>query len=191
MVTAHLGIAVCIVGITMVKGYESERDVKLNVGDTVTVAGNVFRFDGVTPQRGPNYQATRGAVAVSRNGTLIRTLYPEKRVYNAGGMPMTNAAIEADFWRPYVSIKRPVTAAGSFACIRSRSSRGSVSFIMMAMGGFLAVGRRYRTAIRRDADPSRWRVEGRSMNRRLLVPLGIFVNAAFFRWAWRDPQVPR
>ncbi len=58
MVTAHLGIAVCIVGITMVKGYEAERDVKLNVGDTVTVAGYVFRFDGVTPQRGPNYQAT-------------------------------------------------------------------------------------------------------------------------------------
>ena len=63
MVVAHLGIAVCAVGITMVKGYETERDVKMGVGDTVTVAGYVFRFDGVTEHGGPNYRAARGAVA--------------------------------------------------------------------------------------------------------------------------------
>ena len=36
MLVAHLGIAVFIVGVTMVKGYETERDVRMEVGDTVT-----------------------------------------------------------------------------------------------------------------------------------------------------------
>ena len=35
MIVAHLGIAVFIVGVTMVKGYETERDVRMGVGDTV------------------------------------------------------------------------------------------------------------------------------------------------------------
>ena len=99
MVLAHLGIAAFVIGVTMVKGHETERDVKMNVGDTVAVAGYVFRFDGVTEQRGPNYRAARGAVSISRNGTHVETLYPEKRQYNAGGMPMTNAAIDSGLRR--------------------------------------------------------------------------------------------
>ena len=65
MVVAHLGIAVCVVGITMVKGYETERDVKMGVGDTVTVAGYVFRFDGVTEQRRTRTTARRAAASRS------------------------------------------------------------------------------------------------------------------------------
>ena len=154
MVTAHLGIAVCIVGITMVKGYESERDVKLNVGDTVTVAGYVFRFDGVTAQRGPNYQATRGAVTVTRNGAFVETLHPEKRMYNAGGMPMTNAAIDSGpFGDLYVSMGEPVDNGAWIVRVYSKPFITWVwfGFIMMAIGGLLALSdRRYRTAIERD-----------------------------------------
>jgi len=155
MVTAHLGIAVCIVGITMVKGYESERDVKLNVGDTVTVAGYVFRFDGVTPQRGPNYQAARAAVAVSRNGVYVETLYPEKRMYNAGGMPMTNAAIDSGLLGDlYVSMGDQVDDGAWIVRVYSKPFITWVwfGFVMMAIGGFLALSdRRYRTALERDA----------------------------------------
>ena len=57
MVVAHLGIAVFIIGVTMVKGYETERDVRMDVGDTVTVGGFTLRFDGTTDTRGPNYRA--------------------------------------------------------------------------------------------------------------------------------------
>ena len=109
MILAHLGVAVFIVGVTLVKGYETERDVQMKVGDTVQVGGYVFRFDGVTDRKGPNYTAARGAVAVSRNGTVIETLYPEKRAYNAGGMPMTNAAIDSGITGDiYVSMGEPV-----------------------------------------------------------------------------------
>ena len=154
MVTAHLGIAACIVGITMVKGYETERDVKMNVGDTVAVAGYVFRFDGVSQQRGPNYQAVRAAVAVSRDGTYVRTLYPEKREYNAGGMPMTNAAIDSSpVGDLYVSMGDPVDNGAWVLRVYAKPFITWVwfGFIMMATGGFLALSdRRYRTGFQRD-----------------------------------------
>ena len=38
MQLAHLGIAVFIIGVTLVKGYETERDVRMAPGDTVTAA---------------------------------------------------------------------------------------------------------------------------------------------------------
>jgi cytochrome c-type biogenesis protein CcmF len=155
MVLAHLGIAVFIVGVTMVKGHEAERDVKMNVGDTVTVAGYVFRFDGVTPQRGPNYQAARGAVAVSRDGTYLRTLYPEKRQYNAGGMPMTNAAIDSGlFGDRYVSMGEPVDGGAWIIRVYSKPFITWIwgGFVLMALGGFLAISdRRYRTPAQREA----------------------------------------
>jgi cytochrome c-type biogenesis protein CcmF len=155
MVLAHVGVAVFIVGVTMVKGYESERDVKMNVGDTVSVGGYDFRFDGVTQARGPNYQATRGAFTVSRNGAYVENLYPEKRMYNARGMPMTNAAIDSGpFGDIYVSLGEPV---GGSAWVVRVYDKPFVTwlwggFVLMALGGFLALSdRRYRVSAQRDA----------------------------------------
>jgi cytochrome c-type biogenesis protein CcmF len=155
MVLAHLGIAVFVVGVTMVKGHETERDVKMNVGDTVTVAGYVFRFDGVTEHPGPNYRAARGTVSVSRNGAHVETLYPEKRQYNAGGMPMTNAAIDSGLTGDiYVSMGEPVDGNAWVIRVYSKPFITWVwgGFVMMALGGLLAISdRRYRTAAQRDA----------------------------------------
>ncbi len=77
MLAAHLGVAVFITGVTVVKGFETERDVRMEVGDTLTVGGYTFRFDGVRDVPGPNYRATRGAIDVSRNGQHVKTLHPE------------------------------------------------------------------------------------------------------------------
>ena len=155
MVLAHLGIGVFIVGVTMVKGYETERDVKMNVGDTVTVGGYVFRFDGVTQQAGPNYQATRGTIGVSRSGTFVETLHPEKRLYNAGGNAMTNAAIDSGpFGDLYVSMGEPVDGGAWVIRVYSKPFIIWVwfGFVMMAIGGFLALSdRRYRVAEKREA----------------------------------------
>jgi len=149
MILAHLGVAVFIVGVTLVKGYETERDVQMKVGDTVGVGGYVFRFDGVTERKGPNYTAARGAVAVSRNGTLIETLYPEKRAYNAGGMPMTNAAIDSGITGDiYVSMGEPVASGAWIIRVYSKPFITWVwsGFVLMALGGFIALmDRRYRT----------------------------------------------
>jgi cytochrome c-type biogenesis protein CcmF len=155
MIVAHLGIAVFIVGVTMVKGYETERDVKMNVGDTMAVAGFTFRFDGVTDTTGPNYRAARGSFDVSRDGSHVGTMHPEKRVYNAGGMPMTEAAIDSSpIGDRYVSLGEPVDGGAWSVRIYHKPFVTWIWFgcILMALGGLLALSdRRYRAAARREA----------------------------------------
>src|SRR5882762_6884953 len=48
MLTAHVGVAVFITGVTLVKTYESEKDVQMDIGDTVTMGPYTFKFNGVT-----------------------------------------------------------------------------------------------------------------------------------------------
>jgi cytochrome c-type biogenesis protein CcmF len=95
MIVAHLGIAVFIIGVTMVKGYETERDLKMSVGDTVAIGGYTFRFDGTTPRRARTTAPSRASSTSPAAASTFTTLYPEKRSYNAGGMPMTGAAIRS------------------------------------------------------------------------------------------------
>ena len=102
---AHLGLAVVVIGITMVQGYELERDVRMGVGDTVSVRQYVFELKGVQEIEGPNYKALRADVAVTRNGQKVTDLAPEKRMYFSSQMPMTEAAIDSGLTRDlYVSM---------------------------------------------------------------------------------------
>jgi cytochrome c-type biogenesis protein CcmF len=155
MTVAHLGVAVFIIGVTMVKGYETERDVRMNVGDAITISGYTFRFEGVTETTGPNYRAARGLFDVSRDAKHVTTLFPEKRMYNAGGMPMTEAAIEnmvsGDL---YVSLGEPVTGGAWSVRVYHKPFVTWIwaGCLLMALGGLLAISdRRYRVTLRREA----------------------------------------
>jgi cytochrome c-type biogenesis protein CcmF len=150
MQLAHLGVAVFIIGVTLVKGYETERDVRMNVGDVVHAGGYDFRFDGVTEETGPNYVAGKGHVVVSKNGNRVTELFPEKRQYNVSGMPLTEAAIETGFFRDlYVSLGEEIPeSAGAWAVrvyIKPFIDWIWFGCLLMALGGMLAVSdRRYR-----------------------------------------------
>ncbi len=159
MLLAHLGVGVFIVGVTLVKGYEIERDVRLDVGQSVAVGGYDFTFLGVTPAPGPNYRALVGAVEVRRGGRLIETLRPEKRIYNASGQAMTIAAIDTRLAGDrYVSLGEPVgsdasAAAGAWGVriyLKPFVDWIWLGAFVMALGGFVAVSdRRYRLTVRR------------------------------------------
>src|SRR6266542_1128922 len=81
MLLAHFGVAVFVTGVTLVKGYDSERDVRMEPGDTVELGGYTFRLDGVRDVQGPNYVAARAQIQVDKNRRAVTTLYPEKRIY--------------------------------------------------------------------------------------------------------------
>jgi cytochrome c-type biogenesis protein CcmF len=154
MLMAHLGIAVFIIGVTMVKGYETERDVRMDVGDTVEAGGYEFRFDGVSDQPGPNYMAAQGRVTVRKDGKIVTVLQPEKRNYNASGMPMTEASIEPGFLRDlYVSLGEPIPGTSAWAVrvyIKPFVDWIWLGCLMMALGGVLAISdRRYRIHARK------------------------------------------
>jgi cytochrome c-type biogenesis protein CcmF len=150
MQLAHLGIAVFVIGVTMVKGYETERDVRMEVGDTVEAGGYVFRFDGVDELEGPNYHAARGHVAITKNGKNIGELNPEKRNYNASGMPMTEAAIDSGLLGDlYVSLGEPIPDSNGAWAVRVYVKPFVdwiwIGCLLMALGGVFAIGdRRYR-----------------------------------------------
>jgi cytochrome c-type biogenesis protein CcmF len=157
MLLAHLGVAVFIVGVTLVKGYESEQDVRLDVGQTVEVGGYAFKFLGVVPGPGPNYRALTGTVEVRKGGRLIETLKPEKRIYNASGQTMTIAAIDIGlFGDRYVSLGEPLAADdidgawGVRIYLKPFIDWIWMGAFLMALGGIVAVcDRRYRLAIQR------------------------------------------
>ena len=156
MLLAHLGVAAFIVGVTMVNSYGIEKNVTMDVGQTESVAGYDFTFRGVVPVNGPNYTAMSGVVEMRRNGELLKTLRPEKRIYNATGMPMTEAAIDTGFLGDrYVSLGEPVTDKGvSGAWALRLYVKPFVDWIwggcfLMALGGFIAMtDRRYRIAVK-------------------------------------------
>ncbi|HET7864503.1 MAG TPA: heme lyase CcmF/NrfE family subunit [Burkholderiaceae bacterium] len=158
MMLAHLGVAVFIFGVTMVKSYEVERDLKMDVGDTTTVSGYTFTFRGVTSRPGPNYQAWRGQVEVTRGDDKVADMYPEKRIYRSNeGNPMTEAAINTRLTRDlYVSLGEPVD--DSRAWIVRVYVKPFVDWIwggclMMALGGLLAAtDRRYRARQTRSSE---------------------------------------
>ncbi len=145
---AHAGIGVFIVGVTLVKGYQVERDVLIHDGESFGVGGYAFRLDGVHDISGPNYQAKRATVSVSRDGRSVATLHPEKRLFLAQNMPMTEAAIDHGALRDlYVAMDQ---AVGDNAWTMRIQIKPFVRWIwggclLMAFGGLLAAtDRRYR-----------------------------------------------
>ena len=106
---AHFGMAVLVLGITGVKSYEVERDVRMAMGDTVTISPYTFRLVGMEDVMGPNYKALQAKVEVLKNDQVIEILYPQKRRYFSTAMPMTEAAIDTGPLRDlYVSLGDPV-----------------------------------------------------------------------------------
>ncbi|MFZ2852965.1 MAG: heme lyase CcmF/NrfE family subunit [Rhodocyclaceae bacterium] len=152
MHTAHVGVAVFVVGVTMVNGYQSEKDVKMDIGDTVAVGGYTFRFNGVRQENGPNYMALVGDIDLLQDGRTVRKMNPEKRNYASSSMPMTEAAIDTGFLRDvYVALGEPIDKTRPQAAWAVRVYyKPFVDWIwggcvLMALGGLIAMAdRRYR-----------------------------------------------
>jgi len=152
MQCAHIGLAVVVAGITGVKSFEVERDVRMGVGDVVTIAPYAFRLQGMSEVKGPNYRAVRADVEVLKNGQPIDRLYPEKRRYFSTAMPMTEAAIDSGFMRDlYVSLGDPIDGPTPQWSMRVYYKPfvpwiWAGVLLMVLGGGLAAVDRRYRAA---------------------------------------------
>jgi hypothetical protein len=74
MVAGHVGVGLFILGVTLVKGYESTAEVRMAPGDSTTVGGYGFQFLGVAQERGPNYVAARARIQVTWAGQVAPDL---------------------------------------------------------------------------------------------------------------------
>jgi cytochrome c-type biogenesis protein CcmF len=145
---AHFGVALGIVGIGMVSAYEREVNVAMKPGDTTALAGYVLTYDGHREEPGPNYSAVRGLLRVSGNGLQDLRLEPEKRVYHASQMPMTESAIRYGLTGDlYVSMGEPLPGGAWAMRIYLKPFIGWiwVGALLLALGALLAaIDRRYR-----------------------------------------------
>jgi cytochrome c-type biogenesis protein CcmF len=148
MVTAHIGVAVFVVGVTLVKAYEAERDAHMKPGDSVALGAYAFRLDDIANVKGPNYVAARATIAVTRNGKPVTVLYPERRVYTVQEQVMTEAAISPGLTGDlYVSLGDPLEAGAWLVKVQHKPFIDWIwgGCLIMAIGGLLAAtDRRYR-----------------------------------------------
>ena len=148
MLMAHAGFALTIIGATFVTQFSAERDLRMEVGDSVALNGYVFALDELTVVEGPNYAADRGIFSVSVEGQLFTTLMPEKRRYVASGQIMTEAAIDAGVTRDlYIALGEPLGDGAWSVRVQHKPLIRWIWFgaLMIGLGGLTtSVDRRYR-----------------------------------------------
>ena len=147
MAVAHAGFAMSLLGVALTHELSVEKDVRMAPGDVVEYGGVAFRFAGIVTTPGPNYRSRRGQFEVV-DGDRRLLLGPEKRQYLAGGSVMTEAAIDAGFFKDiYVSLGEPLEGDAWAVRLYVKPFVRWIWFgaLFMAFGSVLALAdRRYR-----------------------------------------------
>jgi len=122
-------------------------------GSTASVGGYQFQFAGLHPVHGPNFEAVEADMPVTRNGSPVADLHPQKRVYRIQRTPTTEAAIQAGVTRDlYVSLGEMVTPNTWTLRVHVKPFVDWIwgGCLLMALGGIVAVSdRRYRLRARK------------------------------------------
>lgn len=156
MQTAHLGMAVMLIGVALTSNFSSERSTLLSPGQSVELGDYVFQFEGSSSINGPNYVGDEATFLVSKDGEQFTTLYPQRRIYIATGTPSTEMAIDAGILRDlFVTLgEQKENGAWSMTIYVKPFVRWVwLGAILMTLGGFLAAAdRRYRRLKRRQTE---------------------------------------
>jgi cytochrome c-type biogenesis protein CcmF len=156
MALAHIGLGIFVISITSVEGFTAEHDVALAPGGTAQMGAYQFQFEGVQPIEGPNYSGVGATVIVTRNGSPVAVMHPEKRQYWVQHTVTTASAIRMYYTSNVLVALGQDLGEGRWSL--RLQVRPLVSFIwlaafIMATGGMLAISdRRYRLA--RDEEPA-------------------------------------
>jgi cytochrome c-type biogenesis protein CcmF len=154
MVIAHAGVGVFVAGVSLSTGLDRAQHVQMRPGETEILGDYAFTLRGTHPVQGPNYQAIQATIDVS-NGSRTTVLGPQKRLYTAQQMPMTEAAIDRGIARDlYVSLGDQASDGSWTVRLQVKPFLSWIwaGCLIMAFGGLLAVcDRRYRLRAPRPA----------------------------------------
>jgi cytochrome c-type biogenesis protein CcmF len=152
MQLAHLGIAVCAIGVVLVSQGSAERDLRLAPGESLELGGYRFVFEGAEHFEGPNFTSDKGTIRVLEDGEEVALLHPEKRLYSVQNMPMTEAGIDAGLTRDlYVALGEPLEDGAWAVRVHIKPYVRWIWFggLMMGFGGLLAAfDPRYRVKVK-------------------------------------------
>ncbi len=159
MSVAHAGLAVIVAGITASSAWQTEVIRQMRAGDTVEVAGYSMQFEGVREQRGPNYISRQGEFLVTRNGSVVTTLTPERRAYPIEGDTTTEAAIHTTWLADLYAVIGDGNAEAGWSVRLYHNPLVPwiwVGAVIMVLGGLVSLSdRRHRVGVpeRRRARP--------------------------------------
>ncbi|GLP97709.1 heme lyase CcmF/NrfE family subunit [Paraferrimonas sedimenticola] len=166
MSLAHMGVAMAVIGGTMVSNYSEEISVRMGPGKSGEVAGYTFNYLETKRVRGPNYTAEQAQISVTRDGKEVAFLKPDRRQYNVRTMDMTEAGIDWGFFRDlYVTMGDPI-GAGDYAVRLNYKPFVRwlwIGSLVMMMGGFLAASdKRYRAKKTTEEKGEKWQGQAAS-----------------------------
>ncbi|TKI03863.1 heme lyase CcmF/NrfE family subunit [Martelella alba] len=104
MTLGHLGVAVTIIGITFSHNYSLERDVRMNIGDSVMLRDYRFVLSQLREVTGPNYTGAAAIIDVSRRNRPQARLRAEKRFYATRRVVASEAAINGGLSRDLYAV---------------------------------------------------------------------------------------
>ena len=163
MYLAHLGVGMFVLGVTITSSYSIEMDRAAQPGDTVELAGYELVFRGMRDVNGVNYEAVEGEFELRRNGALVSVLTPQNRVYQVQRNPMTEADIDARWYRDvFLALGQPLGEGAWSLRIQYKPLLRFIwlGALVMAFGGLLAASDpRYRARRADDRVPAGASVE--------------------------------
>ncbi|VUD48096.1 Cytochrome c-type biogenesis protein CcmF [Thalassocella blandensis] len=154
MTLAHIGFGLAVLGASLTSIYSEQRDVRMTIGTPVELGFLSYELSDVRRERGPNYMANVGEVIVRSGDEKIAVLEPQKRQYFSGGNVMTEAAIDAGFFRDlYVAIGEQLNNTDYAMRIHYKPFVRWIwlGAIFIALGGAIAItDKRYKLARAKD-----------------------------------------
>ncbi len=147
---AHSGLGITIFGIAAMTAWVTEDIRVVQKGETYELGPYEVQLVDVTKVPGPNYTALRAEMRVTKGGSEVGVMYPEKRSYPVAGMNTTEAAIRQGVANDlYLVIGDPQDGGGWAvrSYIKPFANWLWGGAIIMALGGLLSLtDRRYRIA---------------------------------------------
>ena len=147
---AHAGLGVTMFAIAALSSWEKEDIRVVSIGSNWTLGSYELKLDDVLEVRGPNYFSTMGIISVSKEGSELVTLRPEKRNYPIAQMPTTEAAIDYRISRDLYVVLGDQQSENAWTIrtyLKPFTNWIWGGCAMMALGGFLSLtDRRLRVA---------------------------------------------
>lgn len=148
--TAHAGLGITVFAVCAMLAWKTEDIRIVQEGGSYPLGDYEVTLVSVDDVQGPNYFSTMAVMEVRRDGALVATLTPEKRMYPVQAMPTTEAAIDYGFWRDVYLVIGDPQDGGGYA-VRSYIEPFAnwlwAGCLIMSFGGLLSLtDRRYRVA---------------------------------------------
>ncbi len=148
---AHAGLGVVAFGVAGTGIWKSEATEVLAPGKSMKVAAYELRLDSTERVQGPNYSADRENITVLTSGRPLTVIHPERREYPVEQMTTANSSIRTTVISDlYVVLSEPREGGGWVvrAYVNPLAPFIWLGAVIMALGGFIALGARIAARVR-------------------------------------------